>query len=87
MKTELEQAMIFNAASSFNGCGYSRNNLPNIKEWAYVINFDEYESIETHWIPLYVNGNNIYFDSFGLKHTPKDIKQFIENKKYNNKYL
>ena len=41
----------------------------------------------THWIPLYVNGNNIYFDSFGLEHTPKDIKQFIENKKYNNKYL
>ena len=71
----------------FNGGGYSRNNLPNIKEWAYVINLDEYESIETRWIPLYVNGNNIYFDSFGLEHTPKDIKQFIENKKYNNKYL
>ena len=50
---------------------YSRNNLPKIKDGAYVINIDEYESIETHWIALYVNGNNrkasydaIYFDSF-----------------------
>ena len=33
----------------------------------YLINLDEYESIETHWIALYVNGNNIiYFNSFGV---------------------
>ena len=25
------------------------------KDWAYVINLDEYESIETHWIVLNVN--------------------------------
>ena len=29
---------------------YSRNNLPKIKDKAYVINLDEYESIGTHWI-------------------------------------
>ena len=46
---------------------YSRNNLPKIKDGAYVINLDEYESIGTHWIALYVNANNIvYFDSFGF---------------------
>ena len=30
----------------------------------YVINVDEFKSIGTHWIALYVNGNKvIYFDS------------------------
>ena len=41
----------------FNGV-YSRNNLPKIKDWAYEINLDEHESKGTHWISLYVNGNN-----------------------------
>ena len=64
----------------FNGV-YSRNNLPKIKDGAYVINLDEYESIGTHWIALYVNGNNIiYFDSFGVEHIPKEIKKLIKNK-------
>ena len=61
----------------FNGV-YSRNNLPKIKDGAYVINLDKYESIGAHWIVLYVNGNNrrasynvIYFDSFGVEHSPK----------------
>ena len=59
---------------------YSRNNLPKIKCGAYVINLDEYESIGTHWIALYVNGNNMYFDSFGVEHIPEEIKKFIRNK-------
>ena len=60
---------------------YSRNNLPTIKDGAYVINLDEFKSIGSHWIALYVNGNNvIYFDSFGVEHLPKDIKKFIRNK-------
>ena len=29
---------------------YSRNNLPKIKNGAYVINLDEYEFVVTHWI-------------------------------------
>ena len=41
----------------FNGV-YSRNSLPKIKDGAYVINLDEYGSIGTHWVTLYVNGNN-----------------------------
>ena len=45
------------------------------------MNIDEYESIGTHWIALYGNGNNItYFDSFGIEHIPKEIKKFIGNK-------
>ena len=40
----------------------------------YVINLDEYKPIGTHWIALYMNENNIvYFDSFGVEHTPREI--------------
>ena len=41
----------------FNGV-HSRTVVPKVKDGAYVISLDEYKSIETHWIPLYVNGNN-----------------------------
>ena len=58
---------------NFNGV-YSRNNLPKIKVGADVINADEYESIETHWIALYVNNNNVtYFHSFGVENISKEI--------------
>ena len=40
---------------------------------AYVINLDEYESIETHWIALYVISEYVlYFDNFGVEHIPKE---------------
>ena len=59
---------------------YFRNNLHIIKDGAYVINLDEFNSIGTHWIALYVNGNNgsasydaVHFDSFGAEHIPKEI--------------
>ena len=92
MIAQLEQVRIFNATSSFkkieiqksyqnelkfNGV-YSRNNLPKIKDRAYVINLNGCKSIGTHWIALYVNANNIvYFDSFGVEHIPKEIKKSI----------
>ena len=32
------------------------------------MNLDEYESVGTHWIALYVNGDNVrYFNSFGVE--------------------
>ena len=59
---------------------YSRDNLSKIKDGKYIINLDEDESIGTHWIALYVNGNNIiYSDSFEVKHIPKEFKRLIEN--------
>ena len=64
----------------FNGV-YSRNNLLKIKDGAYVINLDEFKSIGTYWIVLYVNGDNmIYFDSLGVEHFPKEIKKLIGNR-------
>ena len=59
---------------------YSRDNLPKIKDAAYIINLDEYSDIGFHWVALYVqneNNNVIYFDSFGVEHIPKEIKAFI----------
>ena len=48
---------------------------------AYITNLDEYESIGTHWIALYVNAKNVtYFDSFRVEHSPKEIRNFIGNK-------
>ena len=64
----------------FNGV-YSRNNLPKIKYDTYVINLDEYQSIGTHWVRLYVNSDNVtLFDSFGVEHIPKEIRKLIKNK-------
>ena len=55
----------------FNGV-YSRDNLPKIKDGAYVVNLDVYYDTETHWIALYVLHNDVtYFDSFGVEHIPK----------------
>ena len=60
---------------------YYRDNLPKIKDGAYIINLDEYSDIGTHWVALYVHNDDVtYFDSFGVKHIPKEIKTFINNK-------
>ena len=57
----------------FNGV-YSRDNLPKIKDGAYVINLDEYSDIGTHWVALYVQNNNVtYFDSFDVEHILKGM--------------
>ena len=63
----------------FNGV-YSRNNLPKIKDEAYVINLDKYKSTGTHWIVLSMNGDNgkasnnaTYFNNFGVKDISKQI--------------
>ena len=64
---------------------YSRNDLPvvvvpapihaaQIKDGAYVINLEEYKSVGTHWVALYVNGDNVeYFESFEVEYNPKEI--------------
>ena len=61
---------------------FSRDNLPKkIKDGAYVINLDEYADTGTHWIALFCNKNEIvYFNSFGVEHTPEEIREFIVNK-------
>ena len=55
--------------------------IQEIKDGAYVIYLDEYKSIETQWITLYVNDDNLtYSDSFGVEHIPKEINNLLGNK-------
>ena len=51
-----------------------RNNSSKIKNGAYVVNLDEFKSIGTPWIVLYVNSNNIiYFKNFRVEHIAEEI--------------
>ena len=59
---------------------YSKNNLPKINNGPHIINLDEYKSIGTHWINLYVSSNKIiHFVSFRAEHIPNEIKKFFRN--------
>ena len=78
--TNFEIQKYYENEPKFNGV-YSRNSLSKIKDGTYIVNLDEYESIGTHWIVLYINAKIVtYFDSFGVEHIPKEIKKFIGNK-------
>ena len=59
--TNIEIQKYYQNQPNFKGV-YSQNSLPqNMKDRLYVINLDEYKSIGTHWIVLYVNGNSVTF--------------------------
>ena len=78
--TNFEIQKYYQNEPRFNGV-YSRDNLPKIKDGAYVINLDEYSDIGTHWVALYIQNNDVtYFDSFEVEHIPKEIRTFIGNK-------
>ena len=79
--TSFEIQKYYQNEPNINGI-YSRNNLSKIKDGAYIINLDKYESIGTNWITLYVNAKNvIYFHSFGDEHfQQKKIESSLEKK-------
>ena len=59
-----------------------------IKDGAYVINLDEYVDECTHRIVLYVKNNEvIHFDSFGVEHFLKEIKNLLHIKTQKLTYL
>ena len=77
--TNIEIQKYYQNEPRFNGV-YFRDNLTEIKDRAYVINLDEYSDIGTHWVALYVHNDDVtYFDSFGVEHIPKEIKEFIDS--------
>ena len=55
--TSFEIQKYYQNEPRFNGV-YSRDNLPRIKDGAYVINLDGDSNIGTQWVALYVNNNN-----------------------------
>ena len=66
----------------------SKGNLPKTKDGAYVTNLDEYESIATHWIALYVIAENVtYFNTFGSQTYSKRNSKINQKQKYYNKHL
>ena len=78
--TNFEIQKYYQNKSRFNGV-YLRDNLQKIKDRTYIINFDEYSDIGTHWIALYVQNNDVtYSDYFGAERIPKEIRIFISNK-------
>ena len=59
-----------------------------MKNDACEVNLDEYGSVDTHWIALYVKNNEvIYFDSFGIEHVPKEVKKLLDIKTQKQTYL
>ena len=77
--TNFEIQKYYQNESRFNGV-YFWDNLPEINDGAYVINFDKYSDIGADWVALYVSYNDVtYFDSFGVEHVPKEIKTFINS--------
>ena len=65
--TNFEINDYFKDVKGFNGV-FSRNDLPNLKIGAYVINFDHSKNTGTHWVVIFVKKDEvIYFDSFGVE--------------------
>ena len=69
----------YQSEPKFNGV-YSRNNLPKVKNGAYVMNLDECKSIEPRQVSLQVDDDNgspsydtTYFDSLVLEYIPIDF--------------
>ena len=72
--TNFEIQKFYKNEPRFNSI-FSRNNLPKkIRDGAYVINFDEYALLGTHWIALFCNRNEI----------PEEIKEFIDRRFLNS---
>ena len=63
----------YESEPKFNGV-YSINNLSKTKDGPCIINRDQYHSMGTHWITLYVSVKIVtYFDNFGVEHISKAI--------------
>ena len=60
---------------------FLRNNLPRIKDGAYVINLDDKNSKRTHWVSLFIDRNiAVYLDSFGIEYIPLEVLNKIRDK-------
>ena len=78
--SNIEITKYFNYGPRFTG-DFSRDNLARIKFEAYVINLDDKQSKETHWISLFIDENAaIYFDSFGIEYIPKELLSKIKDR-------
>ena len=71
--TNLEIQKYYQNEPKFNGV-YSINNLPKTNDDTYVVNLDQYKSIETQWRAFYMNDDDVtYFNSCGIDHILNEI--------------
>ena len=71
----------------FNGV-FSRSNLPNFINGAYVINLDHSKNAGTHWVVIFVNSTEvIYFDSLGVEYIIKEIMEKIKHGSLGNRNI
>ena len=76
----LEIMEYFKDIKGFNGV-FLRNDLPNLKNGAHVINLDHSKNTGAHWVAIFVKKNEvIYFDSFGAECISKEIMTRTKNK-------
>ena len=79
--TDFELEKYYQNEQRFNGVFKEIICLKKIKDEAYIIIFDEYADIGTHWIALFCNRSEIvYFGIFVVEHVPQEIKEFVGNK-------
>ena len=78
--TNFEILNYFDEIKGFNRA-FTRNNLPKLKNGAYVINLDHSKNTATHWIVIFMKNNEvIYFDCSAVEYIPKEIKDIIGSK-------
>ena len=60
---------------------FSRNNLPRIKDGAFVINLDDTDSKGKHWVSLLIDKNTaVSFESFGIEYIALEVLNKIRDK-------
>ena len=79
--TNFEIQKCYENEPRFNGL-FSRDNLiKKIKDGAYVINLDEYEDIDTHWIALFCKKMKLFISiALVLNIFLKKLKNLLEIK-------
>ena len=79
-RSNIEITNYFKYELRFNGVS-SRNNLPRIKDGAYVINLTDRNSIGTYLVSLFIDRiTAVYFDSFGIEHISQEVLNKIRDK-------
>ena len=72
---------------------FSRNNLPRTKDWAYVINLNDKNSKEKHWVSLLIDINlavyllTIYFYTFWIEYISEEVLKKIKDKSITHNIL
>ena len=67
---------------------FSRDNLPRMKDEAYVISLDDKQSRGTHWVSLFVYRNEaVYFDSLEIECIPQEVLKKNQMQIYHTKHI